>query len=92
MTEMSEEVQEPQTFPLDASPNVWLHHRDLMAGEKVGTSRAMSAGMDLVQVLSMESDGAWVRFVKRSDMVGWKVYVPREQIISIVMEDVAWPK
>lgn len=84
--------QERQEFPLDASPHVWLHHRDLIVPGTPGVSKSMTAGTDLVQVLSMEADGAWVRFVRRSDMVGWKVYVPREQIISIAMEDPAWPK
>lgn len=84
----------PREIPLDASPHMWMHHKRLAATgpgfEKIG--KALQEGMDLVQVLSMESDGAWVRFIERKDMIGWKVYIPVGQILSMAVEDEAWPK
>ena len=82
-------TSEDGKIALDATPHVWLHHMELRFG--AGGDDPLAGGVHLVQVLSMGEDGIWARFLEVENMTGWKVYVPRDRILSMVLKDEAWP-
>lgn len=78
-----QEEQIQSSIEFDATPHVWLSHTGMKPGDS-GTT-------ELVQILSMGEDGVWARFLQRPEMSRWKVYVPRDRILSMITQDHAWP-